>query len=113
MNLPLFVRYEIAFYWPWYICFIAIGFCLPRFIGWPGVFGSVFLTAILINVVELHSVFKDMRERPELDRDADFVFWFGVLCRIVIYNGFVLPFSILGLWLRARRNRITHEPNVA
>ena len=114
MNPPLFLRYETIFYWPWWICFIAIGFGLSRYFGWPGILASIFLISFLINGIELHSVFKDMRERPELERDADFVFWFGVLCRVVIYNAFVLPFGFLGWRLRARRSRVTRNAtNVA
>jgi hypothetical protein len=100
-----FLYYEVLFYWPWWICFIAIAFCTARYIGWFGVWAAVLLISILIYSVEMHSVFKDMKERPELGRDADGVFIFGVLCRIVFYNILVLPFYILGLKLRCRHKR--------
>ncbi len=71
------------------------------------------LISMMINAVEVHSVFKDMRERPELGRDADVVFWVGVLFRMVVYNVLVLPFGILGRWLRARRLRVMRELSFA
>jgi hypothetical protein len=112
MNLMLFLRGEIAFYWIWWLCFIAVGFCLARYLGLLGLFASIVLISFLIVGIEVHSVFQDMHEHPEWGRDADFVFWFGVLCRIVIFNMFVLPASIVGLKLRARR-RVTHDTKVA
>jgi hypothetical protein len=113
MNFLMFLRYELAFYWAWWICFIAIGFCLARQLGILGVFASIVLISILIVGIEVHSVFKDMHEHPELGRDADGVFVFGVLCRIVVFNIFVLPVSIVALKLRAHRKRLTNDKNVS
>jgi hypothetical protein len=112
MNLLLFFRNEIAFYWVWWFCFIAIGFLLARYLGLLGLFASIVLISFLIVGIELHSVFQDMHEHPDWGRDADFVFWIGVLFRIVIFNIFVLPFSIFGLKLRSHR-RGSHATKVA
>jgi hypothetical protein len=102
------VQYEIGFYWLWWLFFIAIGFCMARYLGGRGIFGAAILISFLILCIEVNSVFKDMRAHME-GRDADFVFWFGVLVRIVLYNIFVLPFSILGWKQRARRKQLAHD----
>jgi hypothetical protein len=112
VNLSLFLRYEIAFYWLWWLCFIAIGFSLSRYRGLLGLVASIILISFLIVGIEVHSVFQDMRDRPELGRDADGIFVFGMLCRLVLFNIFVLPASIVGLRLRARRQP-AHDPNLA
>jgi hypothetical protein len=49
-------------------------------------------------------MFKDMREHPATGRDADFVFWFGVLYRIGLFNVVLVPASIIGMRHRARRS---------
>ena len=71
------------------------------------------IISVLIFGVELHSVFQDMREHPDWHRDADFVFWFGMLCRMVFYNIVFLPFSILGVAVRDRQKKRRHETRVA
>jgi hypothetical protein len=107
MNLLLFLRNEAAFYWAWWLCFLVIAFCGARWFWWFGVVASALIISALILGIEVHSVFQDMREHPDWGRDADFVFWFGVLCRIVIYNIFFLPVSIVGLKLRKRTRHAT------
>ncbi len=111
--MTLFLQWEAAFYWPWWLCFIGVGFCFARFFGPLGLFVALIVISFLIVGIEVQSVFKDMREHPESGRDADFVFWFGVLVRIGIYNAFVLPFSLAGLWLRARGRRASPDGTVA
>ena len=113
MNLLLFLFNEIAFYWLWWVCFIAIGFCFGRYLGLLGVLVAPILISSLILGIEFHSVFQDMNDRPELGRDADLVFMFGVLVRIGLFNCFVLPFSIVGRRLRARHRRVTNDHKVA
>jgi hypothetical protein len=112
VNLPLFLRYEIAFYGLWWLCFIAIGFSLARYRGLLGLVASIIMISFVIVGIEVHSVFQDMRDRPELGRDADGIFVFGVLCRLVLFNIFVLPASIVGLRLRSRRQP-AHDTNLA
>ena|ERR1043166_243921 len=85
-----------------WVCFLAIGFCGPRYLGWFGFFLVPVVIAILITALDIHWIFQDMREHPENGRDANFVFWFGVLCRIILLNGVLLPFSIIGLRLKLR-----------
>ena len=110
MNLIL---YEIAFYWPWYLCFAVIAFCLGRWLGglWLllGLVPNALVISALIIFMEVRSVFDDMRDHPEWGRDADFVFWFGVLCRIVFYNLVFLLVGMLGWRLRTRRLRAARE----
>jgi hypothetical protein len=110
--MDAFLRYEFQFYWLWWLCFIAIGFCTGRFFGLYGVFLAAVLISLLILGIEVHSVFKDMRGRPELGRDADFVFMVGVAFRIGLYNAFVLPFSFAGKRMRERRG-VSKVSNVA
>jgi hypothetical protein len=107
MNFLQFIYYEAAFYWPWWLCFIAIAFVLARYLGWFGLVVSIPIVSALIFVIEVHSVFQDMKQFPNSGRDADGVFFFGVLCRIVFYNACLLPVSIFGVTLRRRRKRIT------
>ena len=112
MNLMLFLLGEITFYWIWWLCFIAVGFSLGRYLGLPGLFAAIVLISVLTVGIEVHSVFQDMHEHPDWGRDADFVFCFGVLCRVVFFNIFVLPFSIVGLKFRAR-HRVRHDTKAA
>lgn len=98
--MTFFLQWEAAFYWLWWLCFIGIGFCFARCFGPPGLFVALVVISCLIIGIEVQSVFKEMREYPESGRDADFVFWFGVLLRIGIYNALVLPFGFVGLRLR-------------
>ena len=106
MNIPLILRYEIAFYWPWILCFVAIAFCATRWLGWLGIVVAGLLISGLVVAIEVNSVFRDMREHPDWGRDADFVFWIGVAVRLCVYNVLVVPAGIVGLLLRARRDRI-------
>ncbi len=96
---------EIAFYWVWWLCFAAIAFCSTRYFGWYGLLGGVLLISILIIGIEVHSVFQDMRAHPESERDADFVFWWGVQCRIILYNVLLMPAGIVGAVSRSRSRR--------
>ena len=52
------------------------------------------------------SVWEDMRSRPELGRDADGVFLFGVLCRVVVFNILLSAVSRIGLRFRNRRRLV-------
>ena len=112
MHMNRTLLYEVAFYWPWYLCFAVIAFCLGRCLGRLGLLLSALAISALIVFIEAHSVFRDMREHPELGRDADFVFWIGVLCRLILYNLAFLPLGILGGRLRARHRRFAHETQV-
>jgi len=107
--MNLFLQYEVAFYWPWYVCFGVIAFCFGRWLGRLGLLPSVLIISALIVVIELRSVYQDMRERPELGRDADFVFWFGVLCRLIVYNLAFLPVGIMGGKLRGKHRHFGRE----
>jgi len=113
MNLLLWPFYEIIWYGLWWLPFIAIAYCSTRYLRWFGIIGGPFVVSVLIIFIDVHWIFKDMREHPENGRDADFVFWFGVLGRIVLFNLVLLPATISGLLLRARSRRIAHETKVA
>ena len=85
---------------------------MGRWLGGLGVLLGAVAISVLIVSIEVHSVFHDMREHPESGRDADFVFLFGLLCRIIIYNLAFLPLGILGGRLRARHRRAAYDAQV-
>lgn len=93
--------YEIGWYGLWWILFIVLAYCSARHLGWLGILGGIILLAVVIVIIDVSWIFKDMRQHPENGRDADFVFWFGVLCRIALFNVVLSPVSVIGLKLRA------------
>jgi hypothetical protein len=109
----MFLSSEISFYWAWWLCFAAIAFCGPRWIGWLGIPAAAVLIAGLIVAIEFHSVSQDMRLYPNSGRDIDFPFLFGVIFRIIFYNATVVPFGILGAKLRSRKARAARDAKVA
>jgi hypothetical protein len=113
VNFLLIALYEIYWYSFWWLPFIAIAYCATRYLGWPGIIASSFVVSFMIMFIDVHWIFKDMREHPENGRDADFVFWFGVLCRIVLFNIVLVTANIIGLRHRVRSRRIADEPKAA
>lgn len=113
LKLLLVALYEIYWYGLWWLPFIAIAYCATRYLGWLGFIPTVLIISLMIVFIDVHWIFKDMREHPENGRDADFVFWFGVLCRIVLFNIVLVPAGIIGLRFRARSRRLADEPKVA
>lgn len=101
--------YEIGWYGLWWIPFIAIAYCSARYLGWLGVVVGVIVLALAIVLIDVRWMFADMRQHPEHGRDADFVFWFGVMCRVVLFNVLLLPVSVIGLRLRARHRQTPRE----
>jgi hypothetical protein len=110
MNLFLWPIHEIIWYGFWWLPLIAIAYCSTRYLGWPGFFLGTLLASGLIVILDVRWIFDEMREHPRNGRDADFVFWFGTLCRITLFNLVLLPIAIIGLKLRARRSRVSHDP---
>lgn len=117
MNLPKFILYELydltAYGIVLWALFLAIAFCGTRYLRWFGFLLVPVVITLLVIGLDIHWIFQDMREHPENGRDADFIFWFGVLCRIVLLNIVLIPVSILGLRLWPRRRKTQHEPTVA
>ena len=113
MKLLLVPLYEIIWYGLWWLPLIAIAYCSTRYLGWLGLVVGGLLASVLIVFVDIHWIFKDMREHPENGRDADFVFWFGVLCRIALFNVVLLPATIAGLKFWQRRRRALRESKTA
>ena len=101
MNPIVFLWWEIRFYWAWWLLFIALAFFLARYVGRIGVILSVVTISILIVHIEAASVWHDMQNRPELERDVDGVFAIGVVCRLLLYNALAWRFSKLGLTVRS------------
>ena len=113
MNLLLIPLYEILWYGLWWLPFIAIAYCAARYLGWVGSLTGAFLICVIIVFVDVNWIFKDMRQHPENGRDADFVFWLGVLFRMVLFNLVLLPVSIRGLRHRARSRVTPNQTKVA
>lgn len=113
MNFLFFILYEIYWYGLWWLPFIAIAYSAARYRGWLGILGGVLLISGAIMFIDMHWIFDDMHNHPENERDADGIFMFGVLCRIVLFNLVLLPATITGLKLRARHRRIPREPVAA
>ena len=112
MKLLLIPFYEVYWYGLWWLPFIAIAYCLSRYLGWLGIIGGVFLVSIMIVFIDVHWIFKDMREHPENGRDADIVFWFGVLCRIILFNLVLIPVSVIGKRHGGRSRMASHDTKV-
>jgi hypothetical protein len=106
MNLLRLAGWEIAWYRAWWLCFIAIAFLSARYLRWWGIFVGWLAISLIIFGLDVHWIFQDMRQHPENGRDADFVFWFGVLCRIVFFNVLLLPVSAVGVWLSVRQKSL-------
>ena len=99
----MFILYDIWWYgWLW-LAFIAIAFCTARFAGSCGILLNVGLIAIILCVLDSHWIYDEMQNHPKNGRDADGIFMFGVLLRIVVFNLLLLPVSLLGLRLFRRR----------
>jgi hypothetical protein len=112
MNLVSVMFYEIAWYGPWWICFVAIAYFSARYLGWPGVIGGAFVVFLVVIPIDVAWIFDDMRYHPEHGRDADFAFWSGVLFRTVLFNIVLLPVSLIGWKLRACGRRAPIEMNI-
>ena len=108
MGLIVFLWFEIRFYWAWWLIFIALAYFFARYVGRIGVILSVVIISLLIVHIEVASVWHDMQDRPELERDADGVFAFGVICRLLFYNAVAWRFSKWGL--RTRMHRLEARP---
>ena len=105
MNLLEIAVHEIGHYAWWWLVFIAIAYCSGRYLGVIGLVIGLAAVSSLIVILDLRWVFDDMRNHPEHGRDADFVFWFGVLCRIVLFNVILSPVFFGGLGLRTSAQR--------
>ena len=66
--------------------------------------------AAIIVFLDVRWIWDQMQNHAEEGRDADFVFWFGVLGRILVFNAFLAPVSFVGLWRRRVAQR-KKEPN--
>ena len=104
---------EIAWYGLWWLLFVAIAFVSARYFGRRGIIVGVVALAILIYILDIMWITADIKEHPEHGRDTDFVFLFGVLIRIVLFNIVLLPVTFIGMKLRARSLITKHDTNVA
>ena len=107
MSFWTWITWQILAYgiWAW-ICFTAIAFCLSRFLGWLGVPLGWILVAAIICILDVAWV-TEATNAPDWDGtpDMDMIFMFGVLARIVLINGILLPITALSLFLRYMRPR--------
>jgi MFS family permease len=100
----------VVYYGPIWIAFIAITFCASRYAGWIGALLSPVIIAVIIVFLDVRWIWDQMRNHPEEGRDADFVFWFGVLCRILLFIFLLTPVSFCGFW-RKRVAQNKKAPN--
>ena len=100
MNLLRLAIYEVVYYGPIWIGFIAITYCASRYAGWIGALLCPAAIAGTIVFLDVRWIWDQMQHHPEEGRDADFVFWFGVLGRILLFNALLVPVSGVGLWRR-------------
>jgi hypothetical protein len=72
---------------------------------------TVFAISLLLVAIDVHWIFDEMRHHPENGRDADFYFWFGVLARLVVFNGILAPVSLIGWRVKAviRKSRVVQS----
>lgn len=105
--------HEISWYGLWWLPFIAITFIAARYFGWRGVILGAVALAILIYILDFLWIAADMKNHPEHGRDADFVFLFGVLLRVILFNIVLVPVTFIGLRFRARSRRSKDEAKVA
>lgn len=105
MNLLQVAFFEVVWYGAWWLCFIAVAFFFARYLRWVGVLIGVLVISVFIVCLDVNWIFQDMRVHPENGRDADFVFWLGVLLRVVFFNTLLSPVTLIGLWLSSRPSR--------
>jgi len=106
MNLLRIILYEVIYYGAvaW-LAFIAITFCASRYAGWIGALVSPLVIAGIIVYLDVQWIWDSMQHHPEAGRDADMVFFFGMVCRVLLFNGLLIPVS----WFGLRRRRIARE----
>lgn len=100
-----FLLSQLASYSPivW-LAFVAIAFGAGRFLGWGSVIFGHFLVAGLVTFLDVQWIQEEMR-RPGWDGlpDMDFVFYIGLLIRIVLINTVLLPLSIIAVRMRVKQ----------
>ncbi len=86
--------------WAWAL-FIAVAFVAACFVRVRGILLGHLLVAIAVATLDVRWVRTEMG-KPGWDGqpDQDIVFAIGVLLRVVLINGVLLPVSMVGLWLR-------------
>lgn len=109
MDLFLIARHEIGHYAAWWLIFVSIAFCSARYLGWVGIFVGAAVLTIFVILIDVRWIFDDMQQHPGNGRDADLVFWFGVLCWIALFNAVLLPVYIAGLRIRKRHRHVTQH----
>jgi hypothetical protein len=86
--------------WAWAM-FIVVAFVAACFVRVRGILLGHLLVAIAVVTLDVRWVRTEMG-KPGWDGqpDQDIVFAIGVLLRVVLINGVLLPVSLVGLWLR-------------
>lgn len=94
--------------WPW-VLFVAIAFAAAYGLRAPGIFLGHVLVALVVVFLDVRWIQSEMHN-PGWDGhpDLDSVFMIGVLLRILLINGVLLPVSLIGL--RLRRFGQSHGP---
>ncbi|MCE9603746.1 MAG: hypothetical protein K8U03_02460 [Planctomycetia bacterium] len=84
---------------------MTVTFCAARFGGLLGTLGGHVLVACAVVALDVAWIQSEMHN-PNWDGapDADLVFFFGVIVRVVLINTVLLPFAIPILYLRNTSN---------
>jgi hypothetical protein len=103
----MWVVYEIVWYGWWWALFVSFAFVTGYFFRWFGPLLTIAAISIVLVVLDVRWIFDEMRHHPENGRDADFIFWFGVMARLAVFNAILVPISLIGWRVKAvlRKNR--------
>lgn len=105
MNFRALIYCEISLYGAWWWIFAAIAYATARYCPSAGIRIGMLLIGVLLVAIDVDWIFTEMREHPENGRDADGIFWMGLIGRFLIFNMILLPVSITGAILRERSLR--------
>ena len=114
MQILNFLLWQLLHFGLAWLLFGTITFYAARYTPWWCVPFGYFAVAVTIYWLDATWVQAEMR-KPGWDGtpDLDMIFMFGVLIRIFIVNMFLVPLTVLGVWLRRRQKRLRYGLRVA
>lgn len=86
------------------LLFTSVAFFAARIGGWKGVLVGHFVLAIAVAIMDVKWI-QEVMAKPGWDGtpDMDMFFHFGVMIRVFLINTLLLPFSLLGIWIRNKK----------
>jgi hypothetical protein len=83
--------------------FIVVAYCFARYLPRRAIPLGHLVNAVIITALDLYWIQTEIhREGWNGLPDQDFVFFMGVIIRIIMINTVLLPVTALGSWLRNR-----------